>query len=135
MLQKIPCSHHFKFLTTVSLPSLWDPQPRGKIVHLVNLQASSSEYKVILNCFNKYGDSACEVTKIERIQNPSLYRAYVLKKQTISGPLNEMRLFHGTDEKNVIKINANSFSRSFAGENGKSVQKSKLIYIKRISCC
>ena len=93
-------------------------------MHLVNLQASSSEYLCILNCFNKHGDSACEVTKIERIQNPGLYRAYEVKKQAMSAPLNEMRLFHGTDEKNVIKINANSFSRSFAGENGKSAQKS-----------
>ena len=93
-------------------------------MHLVNLQPSSSEYKGILNYFNKYGNSACEVTKIERIQNPSLYRAYVVKKQAMSGPLNEIRLFHGTDEKNVVKINTNSFSRSFAGENGKSTQKS-----------
>lgn len=90
-------------------------------MHLVNLQPSSNEYLGILKYFNKYGDGACVVTKIERIQNPALYRAYVVKRQSMSEPLNEIRLFHGTHEKNVIKINANNFSRNFAGENGKSV--------------
>lgn len=32
---------------------------------------------------------------------------------------NEKRLFHGTDDNTVDKINAHGFNRSYAGKNGK----------------
>lgn len=89
-------------------------------MHLVNLPLSSHEYKKIFKLFNN-GNSACEVTKIERIQNPGLYRAYIVKKQSMAGKVNEKRLFHGTNITNIDVINTNNFSRSFVGENGKFI--------------
>ncbi|CAB4035537.1 poly [ADP-ribose] polymerase 15 isoform X1, partial [Paramuricea clavata] len=100
----------------VDIPSNWAEQPNGKVVHLVNLPQSSDEYRENLKLFNN-GNSVYEVTKIERIQNPGLYRAYIVKRQSMAGKVNERRLFHGTNATNIDKINTNNFSRSFAGEN------------------
>ena len=85
----------------------------------MNLQSSSKEFKEILQLFNKNNYKSCGVTKIERIQNPALYRAYTLKKQSMVGEPNEKRLFHGTSAKNIDDINTNNFNRIFAGDNSK----------------
>ena len=59
------------------------------------------------------------VRSIERVQNPTLYQAYMTKKQnmdkTNAGRNNERELFHGTAAQNVAKINAQGFNRSFSG--------------------
>ena len=108
--------------TTDDIPSFWDVLPEGKVVDLVNLLPSSSEYREILMHF-KMGFTeraavAPTVRKIERIQNPDLFRLYLAKKKAMGGRENEMRLFHGTDVKNTDAINGNNFNRSLAGSNG-----------------
>ena len=95
------------------------------MVLLVNVQPSSDEYKEILQLFNKNNNYACAVTKIERIQNPALYRAYIVKKHSMVDEVNEKRLFHGTNARNIDAINANNFNRSFAGDRGKSIKHKK----------
>ncbi len=89
------------------------------MAHLVNLRQSTIEYQEIFNLFNNKGGNACYVTKIERIQNPVLYKAYTVKKHSMAVMANEKRLFHGTDTKHINAINANNFSRSFHGINGR----------------
>ena len=103
----------------VDLPLTWDKQAEGKLAQLVDLQPSSNEYKEMSKLFNHSIDGGYEVTKIERIQNPALYKAYMVKKQSMIGRENEKRLFHGTDVKNIEAINVNNFSRSYSGINGK----------------
>ena len=102
----------------ISLPTQWDPQPPGQVVHLVPLSLSSSEYQQVLNLFTLKGGRSKQIVKIERIQNPGLYKAYLVKKQSMNGADNEKQLFHGTNSNNTQSINANNFSRSFAGTNG-----------------
>ena len=98
---------------------LWDPQPTGKKVQLIRLHESSSEYKEVLKHFNEKGGKNLKVKKIERIQNPALYEAYIVKKNSMKGEENEKRLFHGTNVSNMDFINTNNFNRSFAGAHGK----------------
>lgn len=61
--------------------------------------------------------------KIERVQNPYLWRNYSIKKQHMEmkngHQNNERRLFHGTSQPTIDHINHNGFNRSYAGKNGK----------------
>ena len=107
------------FFYEVDLPLTWDKQAKGKVAQLVDLLPSSNEYKEISELFNDSIEDGYEVTKIERIQNPALYKAYMVKKQSMIGRENVKRLFHGTDVKNIEAINVNNFSRNYSGINGK----------------
>ena len=44
--------------------------------------------------------------------------AFLAAKMSMNGEDNELQLFHGTSASNTESINANNFSRSFAGLNG-----------------
>ena len=105
-------------LLGIALPTQWVPQEESQLVQLVSLETGSSEYRLVHNLFNVKGVSR-KIVKMERIQNPVLYKAYLVKKQTMKEPVNEMRLFHGTAEANIQWINANNFNRSYAGINGR----------------
>ncbi|KAK2560432.1 Protein mono-ADP-ribosyltransferase PARP14 [Acropora cervicornis] len=110
------------------LPDEWDRQPRdenGKeeTVYLASLDEESKEYKRVQEKFFKsLHETRVNIIKIERIQNPSLYFPYVMKKQSMdarNGSLeNERELFHGTDYNRVKSINMQGFNRSFCGRNG-----------------
>ena len=109
------------FVLDISLPSNWDPQPQGQVVHLVSLSRSSPEYQNVLSHFHSNGGSGRRVSNIQRIQNPRLYTAFLAAKKSMNGADHEMQLFHGTSASNTESINANNFSRSFAGVNGESL--------------
>ena len=108
------------------LPAHWNAVRPGKAVQLVSLSTSSQEYKEILAHFQTNFKNKRRilpsVTKIQRIQNRSLFSLYSTKKNSMEGRENEMRLFHGTSIKNTEAINMNNFNRSFAGTNGKYIQ-------------
>lgn len=129
-------------LVDVPLPTHWDPQPSGRVVHLVSLLDNSDEYHRILQLFISTGGSrqGSQVINIERVQNPTLYRSYALKKQMMGSEHNEMLLFHGTKEKNIQSINVNNFNRSFSGVNGKKPAMSYLYLGRNVrvtisNCC
>ena len=65
--------------------------------------------------------AAINITKIERVQNPGLYRAYMVKKDQMEqkNGANEKFLFHGTAQGSCSSINKFGFNRSYCGENGK----------------
>ena len=79
------------------------------------------EYQRVLNHLEKTGGKASRIIKIERVQNPGLYKVYLVKKQSMDGADNEMQLFHGTKSDNISQINVNNFDRNFAGANGKKL--------------
>ena len=61
--------------------------------------------------------------QIERIQNPSLYKKYMVDKQQMktrcdSSTTVERLLYHGTSEQAIAKINAKGFDRGYCGKNG-----------------
>ena len=100
------------------VPSHWSQQPATQSVHLVRLQPSSDEFQKGLKHFSARGGKSTNIAKIERIQNPALYRAYIVKKDSMKGAENERQLFHGTREASTVPINTNNFNRSFSGIHG-----------------
>ena len=63
------------------------------------------------------------ILKIERIQNPSLFKQYTMKKQSMDeqNGSNEILLYHGTAANNVPDINQNGLNRSYNGTHGKEM--------------
>jgi hypothetical protein len=117
------------FLKGIVLPKEWRSMPSdssGKdlTAHLVVLINGSAENQKVFNLFKSTGGSG-RILKIERIQNPHLYKQYMVRKQKMDkdnrGMNNERQLFHGTAEKNLKDINTSGFNRSFCGAHGKSV--------------
>lgn len=90
-------------------------------VHLEPLEIGSTEYQDVLNKFTNTGGKG-EIISIERIQNPLLYKHYVVQKEYVDkenpGKDNEKTLFHGTDEESIGNINKKGFNRSYCGKNG-----------------
>ena len=113
------------------LPEDWEPMTdpsSGKEFPLciVDLAATSEGYRFALAEFNKtmtQGTNYTSIVKIERIQNPTLYRHYASKKKYLDAHnpkrvQNERWLFHGTKESSVHQINKTNFNRNFHGQNG-----------------
>ena len=101
------------------LPKHWAPIP-GMIIR-VTLTPGSTEYQRVLQKVQATA-SGVNIQKIERIQNPYLYKSYMVRKQKMdkdNGGNNERQLFHGTDAKNISAINTQGFNRSFCGVHGK----------------
>lgn len=121
-------------LADIPVPDHWDPQPKdtnGKDVplHLVTLDEKntnhSKEYKKISDGFLKtVPKTSNTILKIQRIQNPFLFKLYALNKQSMDerNGSNEKLLYHGTDTKNIAEINQNGLNRSYNGVNGKDLQ-------------
>ena len=86
-------------------------------VYTVTLAPGSSEYQSVLSKFQTTA-RGIHIQKIERIQNPHLYKQYVVRKQKMdkdNGGNNERQLFHGTNARNISAINTQGFNRSFCG--------------------
>ncbi|XP_074550674.1 poly(ADP-ribose) polymerase family member 14-related sequence 1 isoform X2 [Halichoeres trimaculatus] len=106
-------------LKGVDTPESWDPIPSGKSCLAVTIQPGTPEYNEVLNLFQ----ATCKlnVLKIERIQNPMMWKSLEIKKRDMEQrnghQNNEKRLFHGTSEDTVAYINEHGFNRSYAGKN------------------
>ncbi|XP_067290157.1 protein mono-ADP-ribosyltransferase PARP14-like [Pseudorasbora parva] len=103
-----------------SLPSHWDDM-KGKPVVLVTLTAGLTEYAEVEKEFRRTGLGS-NIIEIERVQNSTLWRNYMIKKEELEGKnqhtKNEMLLFHGTGPDKTDQINNNGFNRSYAGMHG-----------------
>ncbi|CAG2237184.1 PARP10_14_15 [Mytilus edulis] len=108
----------------------------SKNVKIVTLHPSSQEYGTVKQKFiqavfsgrpewaNQFNKQTLKVTKIERIQNVSLYKTYsakkdLLEKQNPRGQQNEQELWHGTQDKAILSINMFGFNRSYCSDNSK----------------
>ena len=60
--------------------------------------------------------------QIERIQNPALYKQYVIRRTEMDkanpNVQNERTLWHGTNADTLPSINDTGFNRSYCGRNG-----------------
>uniref|UniRef100_A0A665VAU9 Poly [ADP-ribose] polymerase n=1 Tax=Echeneis naucrates TaxID=173247 RepID=A0A665VAU9_ECHNA len=103
----------------LDIPEHWEPMPAKTICHPVTIQAGTAEYTEVQNLFQQ----SCKmtITKIERIQNPTLWKTLQVKKREMDQrnghQNNEKRLFHGTCHTTVTDINHYGFNRSYAGKN------------------
>ena len=91
-------------------------------LRVIALAPTSKGYKFALGEFDRTMKYKT-IVKIERIQNPFLYRQYSAKKKHLdshnpSGLQNERWLFHGTKEASITLINKTNFNRSYRGQNG-----------------
>ncbi|XP_028392678.1 protein mono-ADP-ribosyltransferase PARP15-like [Dendronephthya gigantea] len=110
---------------SVSVPDYWDPQARDKsgkevAVHLVTLNPNNprqqKENKNISDHFYQTAGNQ-RIQHIQRVQNPSLFKQYLMKKQSLDEKIgsNEKFLFHGTRGDKVREINKTGLNRSYAG--------------------
>ncbi|XP_077991160.1 protein mono-ADP-ribosyltransferase PARP14-like isoform X2 [Glandiceps talaboti] len=105
-----------------SLPNHWRKMADDDQLKRVKLDATSTEYTTVATTFMQSLQPHNVVQQIERIQNPKLYRQYMVLKQNMDrknkkGINNEKLLYHGTGVDSVDKINHGGFNRSFAGKN------------------
>uniref|UniRef100_A0A3P8S937 Poly [ADP-ribose] polymerase n=1 Tax=Amphiprion percula TaxID=161767 RepID=A0A3P8S937_AMPPE len=101
------------------VPENWNIMPANTTSLAVPINAGTTEHTEILNLFK----ASCNrtVTKIERIQNPGLWKSLQIKRRDMEvrngHQNNERRLFHGTCGTTVTTINELGFNRSYAGKN------------------
>ena len=98
-----------------------DSTGKEKEVHLVELNPinNATEYSKVVDEIKK--TASVTITKIERVQNPGLYRAYLVKRDQMDqkNGSNEKFLFHGTAKGSCSSINTFGFNRSYCGKNGR----------------
>ena len=119
-------------------PTHWDKMPLGidrkeEPFHLACLSIGSVEYNKVRNeLMLASRNSIREILTIHRVQNPQLYKSYMIRKQDMDirngSHQNERSLFHGTTEEASKAINHHGFNRSYAGKNG------NLIFIGQNKC-
>ncbi|XP_066956673.1 protein mono-ADP-ribosyltransferase PARP12-like isoform X3 [Macrobrachium rosenbergii] len=103
-------------------PSTWDPMQPSERMKLVSLASSSAEFQSVINLLAGQLSTSL-VTKIERIQNPFLWRALqnkILEMTTIYGDeakVGVRQLFHGTGYSVVPSICSENFDWRLHGTN------------------
>ena len=111
-----------------------DSSGKEKDVHLVKLDPinHAREYNKVADEVKK--TASINITRIERVQNPGLYRAYMVRKDQmdLKNGGNEKFLFHGTPVTSCSSINKFGFNRSYCGKNGKMWLLCKQLYSKEI---
>lgn len=101
------------------IPANWSDMKQNKLL-VVSLQTSDAEYTMVSRAFHQTCPNFV-IEKIERIQNPALWRRYQAYKKIMdekNGNMsNEKQLFHGTEADSLAQLNSNGFNRSYAGKN------------------
>jgi hypothetical protein len=119
------------------LPSSWGVM-RGAESKVVKLHRHDPAFSDVISKFQKTCPQK-QVLKIERVQHPALWRAYVnYRDHTVapgnSGDANEKQVFHGSDASTMAKVNAGSnqcFDRSYT----KTHRYGKGVYFARDAKC
>ncbi|XP_027230317.2 protein mono-ADP-ribosyltransferase PARP12 [Penaeus vannamei] len=100
--------------STSDLPSTWEPMQPQERVRLVDLSPTSSEYQAVLSLLKGQIQQA-NIQKIQRIQNPYLWRAFqnkIREMTTVYGDISKVnvrQIFHGTGYNVVASICAENF--------------------------
>ncbi|KAH0504391.1 Poly [ADP-ribose] polymerase 14 [Microtus ochrogaster] len=101
------------------IPSNWSNMKQKKLL-VVSLQTNDPEYIMVANQFHRTCQNFA-IEKIERIQNPALWRRYQANKKIMDEKngheRNENQLFHGTEASSIPHLNSHGFNRSYAGKN------------------
>ncbi|NXJ10002.1 PAR14 polymerase, partial [Odontophorus gujanensis] len=104
---------------STALPEKWEDM-QNQLLKIVELKPGTEEYKNVEDRFLKTSTSLnLKIEKIERVQNPYLWKAYQIRKCQMDNKNgnknNEKFLFHGTSVQSLTFINNYGFNRSFAG--------------------
>ena len=104
-------------------------------LHLFSLAQDSQEFKTVEEKFLQSLRGKVSITNIQRVQNPSMFNAYAVRKQTMdlkNGPLeNQLELFNGTKYECLKAINVQGFNRSLCGKYGESGLKCPFVASSR----
>ncbi|XP_069717592.1 protein mono-ADP-ribosyltransferase PARP14 isoform X2 [Phaenicophaeus curvirostris] len=104
---------------SVKLPATWDDMENARL-KIVELKPETREYRDVKEKFLKTCSSS-KIEKIERVQNPYIWKAYQIKKCEMDkkngNNNNERLLFHGTNKESLTLINNQGFNRSYAGRH------------------
>ncbi|GAB1300238.1 Protein mono-ADP-ribosyltransferase PARP14 [Apodemus speciosus] len=107
------------------IPANWSDMKQNKLL-VVSLLTNDPEYKMVASAFRQTCSNFV-IEKIERIQNPALWRRYQAYKKIMDekngNVRNEKQLFHGTEASSVPQLNSNGFNRSYAGKNATAYGK------------
>ncbi|XP_041651141.1 protein mono-ADP-ribosyltransferase PARP12-like [Cheilinus undulatus] len=117
-------AHISRSSTAESFPSYWDKTALPDIGYKLIPLSKSEEYEKIKMTFNQTM-SASKIHKIQRIQNPSLWKVFHLqreqmKKRNRGKAVKEKYLFHGTNETLIEAICDQNFDWRMCGANGTS---------------
>ncbi|KAM7321974.1 hypothetical protein ACRRTK_018815 [Alexandromys fortis] len=114
------------------IPSNWSDMGQRNLL-VVSLQTSDPEYIMVASKFHQ----TCQkfvIEKIERIQNPALWRKYQANKKIMDEKngheRNEKQLFHGTEASSILHLNSHGFNRSYAGKNATCYGKGTYFAVK-----
>ena len=116
--------HCVTAITDIGLPKEWDPMPPNTPYIMVTLDVNSDEYSSVKKHFESTLSRTCQVVEIKRVQNPVLYKQYMVKKKDMDQKNrktvpNERNLFHGCSGDVIKNISHQGFDRGFAGQHGK----------------
>ncbi|NXJ77773.1 PAR12 polymerase, partial [Trogon melanurus] len=127
-VQKIKRGPRDSSIPNQSCPAHWDPSALPDIGYkAVNISDKTSEYDTIKQLFyqtmKKYS-----ILKIERIQNPSLWKVFQwqkeqMKRENGGKEVSEKLLFHGTQISHMKAICVHNFDWRICGSNGTSYGK------------
>ncbi|XP_028392673.1 protein mono-ADP-ribosyltransferase PARP14-like [Dendronephthya gigantea] len=111
-----------KDLKEISVPDYWEPQPldaNGKelVVHLVLLNPKNPNHKKECMEISDHFNRTCgqQILQIERIQNPSLYKQYVTKKNCLDQKGEKVRSCWASSPDKLEEITEKGLNRSYAG--------------------
>ena len=97
----------------------------GQDVYTVSLNKYTTEYDKISKQFYATAKGVT-ISRIERIQNPWLYRSYILSKERMEktdGTSNERLLFHATSFRCVKSINSGGLKRNLNVAHGEYINR------------
>uniref|UniRef100_A0A4W6C2L5 Poly [ADP-ribose] polymerase n=1 Tax=Lates calcarifer TaxID=8187 RepID=A0A4W6C2L5_LATCA len=109
-------------------PIFWEKVDPTSPYQLIPVSELTPEYNTVAGYVKKEGLLDRSIVSIRRIQNLDLWEMYCRKKKQlmrIQGveEIQERRLFHGTDSKNVDSICKYNFDVRLAGQHGHSYGK------------
>ncbi|CAJ1054829.1 protein mono-ADP-ribosyltransferase PARP11 [Xyrichtys novacula] len=109
-------------------PVFWEMVDPTCPYQLIRLNKLTPEYQTVVNYVKKDGLLDRPIVSVSRIQNLDLWELYCRKKQQLMRihgvtEIQERRLFHGTDAKNVETICKYNFDVRLAGQHGHSYGK------------
>ncbi|RXG72295.1 Poly [ADP-ribose] polymerase 12 [Armadillidium vulgare] len=123
-VRRRPQIHFKEKKVETDLPSNWEPMQPDERCRRVTLQPSSDEYKNIDNLVQtRARGNTYNILKIERVQNPYVYRAFQNKVQEMKvtykneATIDIQQLFHGTGPDIVPKICDENFDWRLHGSS------------------
>ncbi|XP_071089495.1 protein mono-ADP-ribosyltransferase PARP14-like [Haliotis cracherodii] len=99
-------------------PHHWETMGASENLNVCRMSPDNAEYRSVAGSFSSANRT---IIKIERVQNKSLYKQYMAKKEEFRGRHStikqERQLWHGTATAAIPSINSYGFNRSYCGKN------------------